>query len=76
LIAMKEMYNAIMRELYEKMEKSKDFDLAAVNNKSHLLMEAIERLLNEIRHSAGATNDTAVLELRAKKGRPTSEVDF
>jgi hypothetical protein len=66
LIALKEMYNAIMRELYEKMEKSKDHDLAAVNNTSGQLLQAIERLLAEIRQSAGATNDAAVLETRAK----------
>jgi hypothetical protein len=74
LIAMKEMYNAVMRELYEKMEKAKDSDLAAVNNTSGALLDAIDRLLAEIRQSAGGTNDVAVLDLRASK--PAERVDF
>ena len=74
LIAMKEMYNAVMRELYEKMEKAKDSDLAAVNNTSGALLDAIDRLLAEIRQSAGGTNDVAVLDLRASN--PAERVDF
>ena len=74
LIAMKEMYNAVMRALYEKMEKAKDSDLAAVNNTSGALLDAIDRLLAEIRQSAGGTNDVAVLDLRASK--PAERVDF
>ena len=74
LIAMKEMYNAVMRELYEKMEKAKDSDLAAVNNTSGALLDAIDRLLAEIRQSAGGTNDVAALDLRASK--PAERVDF
>lgn len=67
LIAMKEMYNARIRELYEAMDKAKETDLATVNNVTGQLLEAIDRLLNEIRSSAAAVNDAAVLEMRAKK---------
>jgi hypothetical protein len=67
LIAMKEMYNARMRELYEAMDKAKEPDLAKVNNVSGKLLEAIDKLLSDIRSSAAAVNDAAVLEMRAKK---------
>lgn len=64
VIALKEMYNARMRELYEGMEKAKDTDLPAVNDASHTLLGAIETLLDEMRKAAGATNDAAVLQIR------------
>lgn len=64
LIALKEMYNARMRELYEGMEKAKDTDLPAVNNAAHTLLGAIETLLDEIGKAAGSTNDGAVLQMR------------
>ncbi|MCK1595555.1 hypothetical protein [Bradyrhizobium sp. 164] len=64
LIALKEMYNARMRELYEGMEKAKDTNLPAVNNAAHTLLGAIETLLDEIRKATGATNDGAVLQMR------------
>jgi hypothetical protein len=67
LIALKEMYNARMRELYEEMEKSQNIDLAVINNVSGRLLDSIEILLSEIRNSAAAVNDAAVLEMRAKK---------
>jgi hypothetical protein len=66
LIAMKEMYNARMQELYEEMAKSQDIDLAVVNNISGRLLDSIETLLSEIRSSAAAVNDAAILEMRAK----------
>lgn len=66
LIAMKEMYNARMRELYGEMEKSKEPDLAKVNNVTSALLGAIDRLVNEVRISAAAVNDAVVHELRAK----------
>jgi hypothetical protein len=75
LIAMKEMYNAIMRELYEKMERSKDLDLAAVNNTAQKLLGSIDRLLAEIRESAGTTNDLAVRELRAQNEKVVGKAD-
>lgn len=64
LIALKEMYNARMRELYEGMERAKKTDLAAVNNATTSMLQAIERLLDEMRKAAGATNDGAVLQMR------------
>lgn len=67
LIALKEMYNAKMRELYEAMEASKETDLPTVNNVSGQLLASIERLLTEIRNSAAGVNDAAVLEMRAEK---------
>lgn len=67
VIALKEMYNARMRELYEGMEKAKDTDLPAVNNASQTLLGAIETLLDEMRKAAGATNDAAVLKMRVAR---------
>ena len=67
LIALKEMYNARMRELYKGMESSKELNLAAVNNTTTPLLGAIAKLLEETRKAAGATNDGAVLEIRSER---------
>jgi hypothetical protein len=75
LMALKQLYNAKMRELYVAIAQSDALGLAEVNNTANTALEAIERLIREIRSSAGAFNDRAVLETRSQRPRHNQAQD-
>jgi hypothetical protein len=64
LMAVKQLYNAKMLKLYTSIAAGGHRGLADVNNTANPLLDAIERLIDEIRASAGSFNDRAVLETR------------